>query len=183
MAWLSFAPIMRSSCRLALKGEPMNNVTKWFGGFFLALGLLALSSPAQAVWYKGTPKDVFVSSYTTGPLQITPAVSTAALANNPNAAYMPGALYQVTLSSGAASEFIELFDSTFTITNCALAAGTQIANQNLVTPRLLYGSTTANTVFTFDPPIRFDWGLWMCDSAQTGQAGITYELGRGISGQ
>jgi len=161
----------------------MKNLKQVFGSFLLALAFLAFASPVQAGWYKGTPKDVFVSSYTTGALQITPAVSTTTLANNPNAAFMPGAVYQVDLSTGASGEFVELFDSTFTITNCALAAGAQIANQNLVSPRLMYGSTSANTVITFDPPIRFDWGLWMCDSAVTGHAAVTYELGRGVSGQ
>jgi hypothetical protein len=163
----------------------MKNLNKLFSGLLLMLGALCVSSPAHAVWYKGTPKEVFVSSFTTGPTQITPSVSTTTLANNPNAAFMPGALYQVTLSSGAASEFIIIVDTTncVGITVNQAPGQTPVTGYSSITPRLIYGSTTANTVFTFDPPIRFDQGLCIVDSAQTGQAAVTYELGRGIGGQ
>jgi hypothetical protein len=148
----------------------------------MALGLLLTSHPAHAAWYKGAPKEVFVSSYTTGAVLVTPLVSTNVI---PNGAYMPGAIYQVQLSSGASSEYLVMYDTT----NCTgLTATSAIGNlpaqtyQNLG-PRIFYSSTSANTTFTFDPPIRFDQGLCIFDSAVTGQASITYELGRGISGQ
>jgi hypothetical protein len=155
---------------------------KMLSCFLFSLGLLALTSPAHAVWYKGTPKDIFVSTPTTGVVQITPVVSTSTVANNPNAAFMPGVLYQVILSSGASAEYYQLVDSTYDFT-CPVNYGAIPANQTLLGPRLFYSSTTANTVITFDPPIRFDSGLFGCDSAVTGSAAITYELGRGISGQ
>ena len=78
----------------------------------MAVGLLMLTSHrAEAVWYKGTPKEVYVSSQTTTAFLITPAVSTNTTAN---AQYMPGVLYQVILSSGAASEYIQLVDTNTT---------------------------------------------------------------------
>lgn len=148
----------------------------------MAFGLLLMPSKAHAGWYKGAPKEVFVTPYSTLGSTVTPTVST----NTPIAAqYMPGVVYQVVLSSGAASEYIVLYDST----NCTgLTTTTAVGNlpaqtyQNLG-PRIFYVSTTSNTVVTFDPPIRFDQGLCVIDSAITGQASITYELGRGISGQ
>jgi len=146
----------------------------------MAFGLLIMTSHrAEAASGVRAPKEVFVSSYTTGAILVTPAISTNAVAA---AAYMPGAVYQVILSSGAASEYEVLFDSG----NCAGITATWAVGgptATLLAPRLLYGSTTANTVITFDPPIRFDNGLCVIDSAATGSAAITYELGRGLSGQ
>ena len=148
----------------------------------MAVGLLMMPHQAHAVWYRGAPKEVFVSSPTTGGIQLTPNISTNATSN---AAYNPGAIYQVILSSGAASEYIVMYDST----NCTgLATTTAIGNLPAQTygnlgPHLIYSSTTANTVVTFDPPIRFDQGLCFFDSATSGSASITYELGRGVSGQ
>ena|SRR5579872_2590672 len=160
----------------------MKNFNKLFSGLFLALGILCVSSPAHAVWYKGTPKEVFVSSATSNPILITPSISTNTTANG---AFMPGVVYQVILSSGASSEFVILVDST----NCTgITAGqnpgtTPTQGYTSLTSHLLYGSTTANTTITFDPPLRFDQGLCFVDSAGTGQAAVTYELGRGVSGQ
>lgn len=160
----------------------MKNLNKVFGGLLLALGLLALASPAQAVWYGGSPKEVFVSSYTTGAILVTPVVSSNAVAG---AQYMSGVVYQVVLSSGAASEYELLVDTTNCVgVTATLAVGNLPAQgYQMIGPRLLYGSTTANTTITFDPPIRFDQGLCIIDSAVTGQASITYELGRGVSGK
>lgn len=147
----------------------------------MAFVFLMMSNQAHAAWYKGTPKEVFVSSYTTGAIQVNPSISTNTAAT---AQYAPGAIYQVILSSGASSEFELLVDSA----NCTgITAGmltsSLTAPATFLGPRLLYGSTTANTTVTFDPPLRFDTGLCIIDSAVTGQASITYELGRGISGQ
>src|ERR1017187_7155289 len=108
----------------------------------MAVGLLMMTSHrAEAAWYKGSPKEVFVSSYTTGAILVTPVVSSLTVST---AQYMPGAVYQVILSSGAASEYEVLYDTT----NCAgLTATTVVGNlpaqgyQN-IGPRLLYGSTT-----------------------------------------
>lgn len=148
----------------------------------MVFGLLALSHPAHAGWYKGTPKEVYVSSQSSTAFLITPPVSSNTISS---AQYQPGALYQVILGTGAASEYLLLVDTT----NCTgVTANLAVGNlptqgYQMMGPRMIYGSTTANTTITFDPPIRFDQGLCGIDSAATGGASITYELGRGISGQ
>ena len=148
----------------------------------MAIGLMMVSPQVHAGWYKGSPKEVFISSYTTGSILVTPAVSTNAASG---AGYQPGAVYQVNLSSGAASEFELLIDTTnCTGVTAAMVTGNLPASAyQQIGPRFLYGSTTAGTVYTLDPPIRFDQGLCIIDSAVTGSAAITYELGRGLSGQ
>jgi len=155
----------------------MKNFNRLFSGLLLAFGLmtcLSLNSKASVV--ARMPKEVFVSTYTTGLVQITPAVSTP-IANN---AFQPGAVYQVVLSSGASGEYYQLYDSTGSVgITCASGGG---PNQLFLGTHLFFSSTSANTVFTFDPPIIFHNGLTGCDSASTGQAAITYELGRGLSG-
>jgi hypothetical protein len=145
----------------------------------MAFGLLLMSRQAEASWYRGTAKDIFVSSYTTGSFLVTPAIST----NSATAAqYMPGVIYQIVLSTGAASEYVILIDSG----NCTNLGSTVVGSTGTtylaLTPRIMYGSTTTITSLVFDPPIRFDTGLCAIDSAATGQFAITYELGRGISG-
>jgi len=149
----------------------------------MAFGLLLMASHrAEAVWYRGAPKEVFVSSYTTGGILVTPVMSTNAVAT---AAFNPGAIYQVVLSTGASGEYELLVDTnTCSGITAILAVGNLPAQTyGMLGPRLFYSSTTAGTTYTFDPPIRFDQGLCIIDSAATGQASITYELGRGVSGQ
>lgn len=148
----------------------------------VALGLLLTTHPAHAGWYKGNPKEVFVSSNTTGPFLVTPAVSTNSVGA---AAYNSGAVYQVILSTGASGEFEVMFDTNtcMGITSSMFGSTSTVNANSQLGPRLVYSSTTQNTVITFDPPVRFDNGLCIIDSASTGQASVTYELGRGISGQ
>jgi hypothetical protein len=146
----------------------------------LACGLLLMSHKAEAGIAR-SPKEVWVSSYTTGPMLVTPIVSTNAASASQ---YSPGAIYQLTLSSGAASEYVVLFDSTSCTNLTATTAQGNLPTTNYqYIGRFLFGSTTANTVITLDPPIRFDQGLCVIDSAVTGSVMITYELGRGLSGQ
>jgi hypothetical protein len=160
----------------------MKNLNKLFGGLLLMLGVLCVSSPAHAVWYKGSPKEVFVSSFTTGPVQVSPAISTNAASASQ---YMPGAVYQVILSTGASGEFVILVDTTnCTGVTAAMAPGqVPTTGYSSLSPKLFYGSTSADTSITFDPPVRFDQGLCVIDSAGTGSFSVTYELGRGISGK
>jgi len=143
----------------------------------MAFGVLCLTHRAEASVVARAPKEVFVSSFTTGMVTITPAISTNAPST---AAFMPGAIYQVVLGTGASSEFYQLYDSTFVPTTCGASLG---STNPLLGPKLLFGSTTANTTITFDPPLLFHNGLQGCDSAVTGQAAIVFELGRGLSGQ
>lgn len=88
-----------------------------------------------------------------------------------------GAVYQVVLSSGAASEFAVLVDS---------GSATGVTSQNtskLLTSRLFYTSASSNTVITFDPPLLYTNGLVVAPSAVTGQATVSFESGRAIGGQ
>lgn len=148
----------------------------------MACGLFLMTHQVNAANFARTPKEVFVSSYTTGAILVTPAVSTNAASGS---GYMPGAVYQVNLATGASSEFELLIDTTnCTGVTAAMATGNLPAQgYQQIGPRFMYGSTTAGTVYTIDPPIRFDQGLCIIDSASTGSASITYELGRGLSGQ
>ena len=147
----------------------------------MVFGLLVMTHRAEAGVAARGPKEVFVSSYTTGAILVTPAISTNATSA---AAYMPGAVYQVVLSSGAASEFVVLVDSgNCTGITAPMLSSSLSTGSRFLSARLLFGSTTANTVTTFDPPVVFQNGLCMIDSAATGQAAITYELGRGLNGQ
>ena len=88
----------------------------------------------------------------------------------------PGAVYQVTLSTGASTEFVILVDS-------GSATGVVAAQTTkLIAPRIVYSSATQNTVVNFDPPLLYVNGLVVIGSAATGQAAVTYESGRAIGG-
>lgn len=155
----------------------MKNLKKLFSGILLVMGF---SMVAHAGSLPRSPKEVFVSSYTTGAIPVTPAISTNAVAG---AAFMPGAVYEVVLSSGASGEYELLIDTANCIgVTAVMNASSLTAPANFLAARLLYGSTTANTDIKFDPPLIFENGLCVIDSAVTGQAQITYELGRGLSG-
>lgn len=144
----------------------------------MALGVLCLTRQAEASVVARMPKEVFVSTYTTGLVQVTPSVSSLAVTA---AQYQPGAVYQVIQASGAASEYFAMYDSSSTASIvCGQAPPSPLQQLG---PRLLFGSTTAETITTFDPPLIFHNGLVVCDSAVTGSASVTYELGRGLSGQ
>jgi hypothetical protein len=153
---------------------------KLIGLSFLAVGLLVIGSQSSYAAIPRTPKEVYVSAYTTGALLVSPAVSTNAVAA---AAFSPGAVYEVNLSSGASGEYELMVDTA----NCTgitatMAASALTSPSNFLGVRLFYASTTANTDIKFDPPLVFEHGLCIVDSAVTGSAAITYELGRGLSG-
>jgi hypothetical protein len=91
-------------------------------------------------------------------------------------------VYQVTLATGAAQDYCVLLDTNNTtgLTVPVTAATTKWPAQ--LGPRLFFGSTTATTVINFDPPILFYNGLMAeCSDANVGAA-ITFEIGRGLSG-
>jgi hypothetical protein len=143
-------------------------------GLLLGFGVVGLlNRTVYAVNPVVAPKDAYVLSYTTTVSTVTPNVSTNSVAN---AAYMPGVVYQVFMSSGATSEYVMLYD---TNTTSGITCG---ATTNALTARIFFSSTSANTITRFDPPLHFFNGLVACDSAATGQSGITYEFGRGLSG-
>lgn len=126
-----------------------------FGMVVLALSVFCSKSEAAGVvrGAKGVNSIVYSTS-----------VSTIA-ANG------PCAIYQVSLSTGASGEYVALFDS-------ATATGITAAVTTNMKARCMYGSTTANSTCTYDPPLQFFNGCMAIDSAATGLAAITFERGR-----
>jgi len=146
---------------------------------FLAVGLLCLSHAAFAGALPRSPKQTFVTSYvTTGS-----SVAISSLAGSSSTVLIPGAIYQVNLTSGAASEYIVMYDTNTCTGLSATFSGQPTLPAKQLGARLFYGSTTANTNFAFDPPMLFENGVCVFDSSGAGQAAITYEIGRGINGQ
>lgn len=127
----------------------------------LVLGLMVGAVAMSHAGGLTKPRKQAVVSYTT----------TGSLAHSG-----PGAVYQVVLSSGAASEYAILVDSN----SATGVVATQTSK--LIAPRIFYASTSSNTVVTFDPPLMYTNGLVIIGSAATGQIGVTYESGRSIGG-
>lgn len=153
----------------------MKNFNKLFVGLILAFGLMALLSPSgMATNAARIAKSDFVTPFSLA----CSSVTSFTVLESSSGLKKPGAVYQVTLSSGAASEFVLLVDSSA----CQGLTATLTTGITQVGPRLLYNSTTASTVYTFDPPINFYNGLMEIDSAVTGQAAITWEEGRTVGG-
>lgn len=145
-----------------------------FSVLLLAFGLLAVTSVRSgASVVARSPKKMVVGSYSILGTTVTPTISTNAVTA---AAEEPGAVYQIQLSSGAAAEYVVMFDSG----NCTGLTAASTTNQ--VAPRVFFVGTTSGTIWTYDPPVTFSNGLCVYDSAATGQWGISYELGRGLSG-
>lgn len=144
-------------------------------GLFLGV-VLARSSHAAA--YAVSPKDTFVTPYST-------TISTWIAG--------PGAVYEVTLATGASGEYIVLYDTSstsgITIGTASGGGSTNVVGlAGFIPPgpalsgRIYFSSTTQNTQIKYDPPLQFFNGLAVGDSANTGSATITYEVGRGLSG-
>lgn len=130
---------------------------KLMGLFLLSLGFLLLSSSSEAAGATRGAKGGYALNYTT----TVSTISTSA-----------AVLYQVVMSSGAASEYVALFD--------ASTAGTKAAGtvDSSLKGRLFYSSATANTVISFDPPMQFTKGLIVGPSANTGASLFIWEPGR-----
>lgn len=92
----------------------------------------------------------------------------------------PVVLYSVTLASGAASEFVAIFDTAPAVAATINANQTSAASN--LKSRLFFGSTTANTTINFDPPLQLNNGLLVADSAVTGQSLFVFERGRVTQG-
>lgn len=160
----------------------MKTFNRLFGSILLAFGLVAMGSLAtRASVVARSPKEVYVLSYTTTVSTVTPAISSNAATN---AAFQPGAVYQLLFSTGAAGEYFEMYDSTGTVgISCGAPANGSaqlLLGPRFMLPQLITSTTTSGVVF--DPPLVFHNGLVACDSAVTGQTSISYELGRGLSG-
>lgn len=151
---------------------------KTLNRFILSAGLVMVFSS----WAMATNAARQAKSSFTTPFSLVPSsVTTFTVLESTSGIKKPGAVYQVTLSSGASSEFLVMFDSTTSVGLSATVTTNPAAPQ--LGPRLLFGSTTASTVYTFDPPLIFYNGLMVIDSAITGQGTITYEEGRGVGAQ
>lgn len=87
-----------------------------------------------------------------------------------------GVVYSVIIASGAASEYVVLFDSATTV---GLAATT---NNSTLKTRCLASSTTGTTQCNYDPPLQFNNGIIAAGSAITAQSLIVYERGRVTQG-
>lgn len=85
----------------------------------------------------------------------------------------PAYVYGVIMSTGASAEFIALCDS-----NVVTGITSATATQGVLKARLFYGSTTANTVTKFEPPLKFQNGIIAAPSAVTGQAVILWAQGQ-----
>lgn len=135
------------------------------------------------------PKKVYTLAYTTTVTTITPTISSFGVVAA--AQYAPGAVYQIiqgtTNAGGLGVEYFMLYDSSFTqnVAGNTITCGAYTGlptGVTALTPRMVY--TTSFTVVTrFDPPLLFTNGLVGCNSAVADAVSISYELGRGLSGQ
>lgn len=158
----------------------MKNLNKLFVGVFLAFGLMGIVSVnCNASVVARSPKKSYLYSFSTTISSVTPFTVLQATST---LQAQPGAVYEINMSTGTAGDFIVLFD---TIPFNAQLLDTQGATgrSSQLGPHFYYGSTTANTKITFDPPLIFYNGLLMIGSSAVEQASVTYEEGRGISGQ
>lgn len=142
-------------------------MNKYFFGLFAVVGILLAASVSQASVVARMPKTSYTSTFTTSAVFVSSG---------------PAAIYQVIQSTGASGEYFMLCDSN-TVTGITAVSNGNLGANSPCKVHLLFGSTTANTVTTFDPPIMFYNGIVIIDSANTGQATFTYEPGRGLSGQ
>jgi hypothetical protein len=152
---------------------------KYLSFALVAFALILVSGKAEAVGVARSPKHPFAFGYTTA---IT-SVTLFTVLQSTTGITEPGAVYQVQLTSGVAQDFCVLYDTT---TAVGLTPPT-LANESNLTAQLgtrfLFGSTTQNTTFTLDPPWEFYTGLMVaCTGAQDGGM-LTFEVGRGLSGQ
>lgn len=148
---------------------------------FAALAFFCIASKSsEAATYARSPKRVSTFGWSTAISSVTSisvAQSTGTLDNT-----IPGAVYALYLSTGASGDFVVLLD-----TNSGSGYGTAINPAsalltNQLGPRYYFGSTSAGTTVTFDPPLLFTNGLMVWLSNQTDQVGVEFETGRGISG-
>lgn len=160
----------------------MKNFDKLFSGLLLAFGLMCLASRLQATSAVVSPKNTFELSYTTTVSTVTPVISTFTTASNPNAAFQPGAVFEIFQSSGASGDYFQMFDSSSTVGITCGQFASFPGSAGMLGPRFLFGSTSAETVTKLDPPLEFFNGLVVCVSSTADQASVSYELGRGLSG-
>lgn len=154
----------------------MKNFNKLFVGLVLAFVGIGMASYLQASVVARSPKRVSNILYTTTVSSISVVNTTGAVVA---AMQEPGAVYQVMLSTGAVGDYFVLYD-TGNVLGISLAAGPASAQ---LTGKIFVSTNTANTLITFDPPIMFFNGLVGILSSANTAASVTWESGRGLSGQ
>ena len=143
---------------------------------FALVGACVAGSSGAATYARG-PKETKNFGYTTTITTVT--------ANNFNSgtstSTIPGAVYDVYLTTGAAGDYCVLYDTNVALGLTVPAAGTSnLTNQ--LGPRFYVGSTTATTVIQLDPPIIFYSGLYAACTTAADGAVVEFETGRGLSG-
>lgn len=128
-------------------------------GLFALLAISAVNAEA-ASGVRGA-KGSFALNYTT-------TVSTVI-------ARSPAAVYAVVLSTGAAGEFVALWDA-------ATVTGGQNAQTLTNLKTRCQFSASSNTFCNYDPPLQFINGVIVAESAAAGQALVIYEPGRVTQG-
>lgn len=136
-------------------------MNKLMASLFLGLGLLVLGSRAEATSIKGA-KNYTTTAYST-------TVSTVAASG-------PAVVYGVILSTGTGgTDYTVLWDK-------AVVGATVISTTSGLVAKVVVSSTTQNTVYTFDPPLQFNNGVVVANSAATNISTVIWEKGR-LAGQ
>lgn len=163
----------------------MKNFNKLFGSLLLAFVVMGLASiHSGAASGVRSPKKSYLYAYSTAISSITPFT----VVESTSGIFKSGAVYQLNLSTGATGDYFVLYDTNAAnasalSTPCSAAALTNCMYQ--LGPRFFYQSTgtVTSTSITFDPPLYFENGLMIWGSAANEEVSVTYELGRGLSGQ
>jgi hypothetical protein len=145
----------------------------------VVFGLFCLASRSDAATYARGPKETKNIGYTT---VITTITATSFNTVSLSTSTMPGAVYDVYLGTGASGDYCVLYDTNVAL---ALTAPGGANNTNFASqlgPRLFFGSTSASTIYTFDPPIIFYNGLYTACTSANDSATVEFETGRGLSG-
>jgi hypothetical protein len=161
----------------------MKTLEKVLGSLILSIGFLALmviwSGSASASVGVRAPKRVFTFGFTNAVSSVTTFTQFESTSGFSKA----GAVYQVILGTGASTDYLVLLDSNTGVGYAAAGAGPGIGLLvGQIGPRLYFSSATQNSSFVFDPPLLFTNGLMAIMSSAVDTAGISWEEGRGLSG-
>jgi hypothetical protein len=155
---------------------------KYFNRIFVGLALsFALVAFVNTLGMSTNAARQAKASFTT-PYSLSPSSVTTftVLESTPAVIKKPGAVYAVIMSTGALGEFLIMFDSN---SASGITSTLRTPNVTQLGPPIFYAGVSSNTVVVFDPPLKFNNGLMVIDSAITGQGTIIWEEGQGIGAQ